>query len=144
MARSLCASHTLPDYRRCSMKGRAISPRQAIANKCKDCTYDTEAAGNWRQQTASCPVVHCGLWKFRPLHGNAPAWLSARDAARLPDNWRSMPNVEAIVIVADKAPNGREGTLFRYNAATDDSCTPAASAMRVNAAYQRYSQGGAR
>ena len=55
-----------------------------------------------------------------------------------------MPNVKAVAIVADKAPNGREGTPFRNNAATDDSCTPAVSAMRVNAAYQRYRQGGAR
>ena len=125
------------------MKGRSISPRQAIASKCKDCIYDTEAAGNWRQQTASCPVVHCALWTFRPLHGNAPAWLAARDIARLPDNWHSMPNVKAVAIVAGKAPNGCEGTPFKDNAATVDSCTPAISAMPVNAAYRRYRQGGA-
>lgn len=123
------------------MKGRAVSPRQAIASKCKDCTYDTEAYGNWRQQTAICPVVHCALWAFRPLHGNAPVWLLARDAARLPDNWRSMPNVEAVAIVADKVPNGCEGTPFRDNAATGDSCTPAVSSLSVNAAYQRNRQG---
>lgn len=76
------------------------------------------------------------------MHGNAPAWLAARDAARLPDNWRSMPNVAAVAIVAGKAPNGCEGTPFRDNGATGDSCTPAVSALPVNAAYQRYGQGG--
>ncbi|WP_397586153.1 hypothetical protein [Sphingorhabdus sp.] len=125
------------------MKGRAVSPRQAIATKCKDCTYDTEAAGNWRQQTATCPVVDCALWAFRPLQANAPAWLASRDAARLPDHWRSMPNVTAVVIVAGKVPKGCEGTPFRGKAATGDSCTPAVSVLPVNAAYRRYSQGGA-
>lgn len=123
------------------MKGRTVSPRQAIASKCKDCTYDTEAAGNWRQQTATCPVVHCALWTFRPLHGNAPAWLLARDAARLPDNWRSMPNVEAVAIVAGKVPNGCEGTPFQDNQATWDSCTPEVAAIPVNPPYLTARQG---
>lgn len=77
------------------------------------------------------------------MHGNAPAWLAARDAARLPDNWRSMPNVEAVAIVAGKVPNAREGTPFGDKAAKGDSFTPAVSALPVNAAYQRYGQGGA-
>jgi hypothetical protein len=123
------------------MKDRPVSPRQAIARKCKDCTYDTEAAGNWRQQTATCPIVDCPLWIFRPLRGNAPSWLAARDAARLPDDWRSMPNVEAVAIVAGKVPNGCEGTPFRDSLTTGDSCAPAVSALPANAAYQHYSEG---
>jgi len=124
------------------MRGRAISPRQAIASKCKDCTYDTEAAGSWRQQTATCPVVHCALWAFRPLQGKPPAWLAARDAARLPHNWQSIPNVEAVAIIAGNAPNVCEGTPFQDNAATGDSCTPAAAAIPVKVPYQREKQGG--
>lgn len=133
----------LPDYRPCSMKDRSVSPRQAIARKCKDCTYDTEAAGNWRQQTATCPIVDCPLWMFRPLHSSAPTWLAERDVSRLPGNWRSLAQVEAVATVAAKAPNGCEGTQFRDNAATGDSCTPVVSVMPVNAAYQRYSERGA-
>ena len=76
------------------------------------------------------------------MHGNAPAWLAARDVARLPDNWRSMPNVDAVAIVADKVPNGCEGTPFRDNAARGDSCTPAVSSLPVNAPYQRETHGG--
>lgn len=124
------------------MKGRAVSPRQAIASKCRDCTYNTEAAGNWRQQTATCPAVHCALWAFRPLHGNAPAWLAARDAARLPDNWRSLSNLDAVAILAGKLPNGGEGAPFQDNMATGDSCTPAESEHLVYAVYRRHSQGG--
>jgi len=125
------------------MKGRATSPRQAIVSKCKDCTYDTEAAGNWRQQTATCPVVHCPLWAFRPLQGNAPAWLAARDAARLPDNWRSMPNVEAVAFVAGNVPNAREGRPFRDKAARSGGNTLSASDMAIKAVYRRCSNGGA-
>ena len=125
------------------MKGRRISPRQAIANKCKDCIYDSEAAGSWRQQSAACTVVDCALWTFRPLHGTPPAWLAARDAARLPDNWRSMPDGQAVGMVTGRVPKGCEGTPFKDNAVSGDSCSPAVSAMPVNAAYQRYSQGRA-
>ena len=125
------------------MKGRSISPRQAIAGKCKECTYDTEAAGNWRQQTASCPVVHCALWTFRPLHGNAPAWLAARDAATLPDNWRAMPYVEAIAVIAGKVPNGCEATPFQDSVAARYSNTPAVSHMPPDAAYEPCGQGDA-
>jgi hypothetical protein len=53
-----------------------------------------------------------------------------------------MPNLEAVAIVAGKAPNGGEGTPFRDNRAKGDSCTPAVSALPVNAAYQRYSEVG--
>ena len=77
------------------------------------------------------------------MHGNAPPRLAARDAARLPDNWRSMSNVEAVAVIAGKVPNGCEGTPFQDNAATGDSYTPVVSAMPVNAAYQRYSERGA-
>ena len=123
------------------MRSRAISPRQAIANKCKDCTYDTEAAGSWRQQTATCPVVHCALWAFRPLQGNPPAWLAARDAAQLPNNWRSMPNVEAVAIIAAKAPNSCEGTPFQDNVVSGDRSTPADAAIPVNPPYLTARQG---
>ena len=137
---ALAVQAHLPDYRRCSIKSRPISPRQAIARKCKDCIHDSDAAGNWRQQTATCAIVDCPLWVLRPLHGNAPAWLAARDVSRLPDNWRSLAHVEAVAVVAGKVPNGCEGTPFRDNAATSDGSTPSASDMAIKAVYQRYSQ----
>ena len=141
---ALPAQVPLPDYRPGSMKGRPVSPRQAIARKCKDCTHDADAAGNWRQQTATCPIVDCPLWMFRPLHSNAPAWLAERDVSRLPGNWRSLAHVEAVAAVAAKAPNGCEGTPFRDNAARSDGNTLSASDMAIKAVYGRYSNGGAR
>jgi hypothetical protein len=140
---ALAVQAHLPDYRRCSIRSRPISPRQAIARKCKDCTHDSDAVGNWRQQTATCPIVDCPLWMFRPLHSNAPAWLAERDVSRLPDNWRSMPNVEAVAIVAGKAPNACEGAPFRDNAARSDGNTLSASGTAIKAVYGRYSNGGA-
>ena len=141
---ALAVQMPLPDYLPCSMKDSPVSPRQAIARKCKDCTYDTEAAGNWRQQTATCSIVDCPLWMFRPLHSNAPAWLAERDVSRLPGNWRSLAHVEAVAAVAAKAPNGCEGTPFRDNAARSDGNTLSASDMAIKAVYGRYSNGGAR
>ena len=89
-------------------------------------------------------MFYCPLWMFRPLHSNAPAWLTERDVSRLPDNWRSMPNVEAVAIVAGKAPNACEGAPFRDNAARSDGNTLSASDMAIKAVYQRYKNGGAR
>jgi hypothetical protein len=54
-----------------------------------------------------------------------------------------MPNVTAVVIVAGKVPNGCEGAPFQDNVKTSDSYTPAESALPVNAAKERYSNGGA-
>lgn len=38
----------------------------AIAAKCKDCIYDREAPGNWRQQVTACSITSCALWPYRP------------------------------------------------------------------------------
>jgi hypothetical protein len=54
-----------------------------------------------------------------------------------------MPNVTAVVIVAGKVPNECEGTPFQDNVQTSDSYTPAESPLPLNAAYERYSNGGA-
>lgn len=42
------------------------SLRQAINDKCKDCTYDPQADGRWREQVAACTVTRCPLWGVRP------------------------------------------------------------------------------
>lgn len=43
-----------------------MSLRQAINNKCKDCTFDYLAEGNWKQQVSLCTVKKCPLWSVRP------------------------------------------------------------------------------
>ena len=49
------------------MNGRPRpSLRAAIDRKCKDCTYDPMAPGNWRQQVQACTVTTCPLHPVRP------------------------------------------------------------------------------
>jgi len=42
------------------------SLRKAIDEKCKDCTYDKSAPGNWRAQVTLCSCKNCHLWEVRP------------------------------------------------------------------------------
>lgn len=43
-----------------------MSMRRAINDKCKDCIYDKEAPGTWRQQVEACTIKSCSLWVYRP------------------------------------------------------------------------------
>ena len=43
------------------------SLKTAIAEKCKQCTYDATQPGSWRQQVEDCTVRTCPLWEVRPL-----------------------------------------------------------------------------
>ena len=43
------------------------SLRKAIDSHCRDCSYDPEAAGTWRQQISICPVKKCALHSCRPV-----------------------------------------------------------------------------
>ena len=43
------------------------SLKQCIADKCKDCTYDPQDQGTWREQVERCNVRSCALWPVRPM-----------------------------------------------------------------------------
>jgi hypothetical protein len=43
------------------------SLKKCIEAKCKDCTYDQEAPGTWREQVEACTVQKCPLWSVRPM-----------------------------------------------------------------------------
>lgn len=43
------------------------SPKKAIASHCKGCVYDSQSAGNWRQQVEACTITNCELYEHRPL-----------------------------------------------------------------------------
>ena len=45
------------------------SRKQAIAEYCKECSYDPEdeGAGTWRQQIEACVMSDCPLYEFRPM-----------------------------------------------------------------------------
>ena len=47
---------------------RNQSLRNAIDAHCRDCTYDSGAAGTWRQQVTLCSVKdNCALYPVRPV-----------------------------------------------------------------------------
>lgn len=43
-----------------------MSLRKAINDMCKDCIYDSESEGNWRQQVTACTATTCPLYPHRP------------------------------------------------------------------------------
>ena len=47
-----------------------MSLRKAIDGKCRDCSYDPEDKGTWRQQVQSCSDFGCHLHPYRPISGN--------------------------------------------------------------------------
>lgn len=49
--------------RRCG----AETQKQAIAAKCKDCSYDKYDKGTWRQQVEACGGETCPLYLYRPV-----------------------------------------------------------------------------
>ena len=45
----------------------AISRKAAVDAKCKDCIYDDQDVGTWRQQVGACVAVECPLHPIRPM-----------------------------------------------------------------------------
>ena len=48
-----------------------MSLRNAINLKCKDCIYDPEVEGGWKQQVSLCELTDCSLWPHRPMSRSA-------------------------------------------------------------------------
>ena len=49
------------------MKGRyKLSLRAAINDKCKECLFDEQERGTWREQIFMCADVRCPLYRVRP------------------------------------------------------------------------------
>ncbi len=45
---------------------RRIGLRAAINRMCRQCIYDPDAAGTWRQQVEACTSPECALYPVRP------------------------------------------------------------------------------
>ena len=43
-----------------------MTRQKAINAKCKECIYDPELRGTWRQQIEACDLNSCTLWPYRP------------------------------------------------------------------------------
>ena len=41
--------------------------RARINQKCRDCIYDGENGGTWREQVYLCTIQGCPLWDIRPM-----------------------------------------------------------------------------
>lgn len=46
-----------------------MSLRKAINEKCKECIYDRQDVGGWRQQVTACTSFSCPLYDVRPVSG---------------------------------------------------------------------------
>lgn len=44
-----------------------MTRQRAIDAKCKDCIYDREELGTWREQCTACTITGCPLHAFRPV-----------------------------------------------------------------------------
>lgn len=86
---------------------------EAIAAKCRDCLYDDRASGTWRQQVSACHLTDCPLWRVRPLAGGVPDCIRARDASRLPADWRDLSHEETVGIVAGRIDANPRGCAER-------------------------------
>lgn len=43
------------------------SLKKCIEQHCKNCTYDQESPGTWREQVENCSVTSCALYAVRPV-----------------------------------------------------------------------------
>jgi len=44
-----------------------MTRQEAIDAKCKECIYDPEEDGTWRQQVKACAINTCALHPYRPM-----------------------------------------------------------------------------
>ena len=43
-----------------------MSLRKAINDKCRECVFDPEGRGTWREQVYMCAVPNCPFYSVRP------------------------------------------------------------------------------
>lgn len=109
---------------------------EAIAAKCRDCIFDSEAAGTWRQQVTVCPSTDCALWRFRPLAEGIAPWFKARSPSALPDGWQRLPQAWAIRSLEPRK-QGIGGISERKRAS---DCQPGDDAPRIAPTAPRQRQ----
>jgi hypothetical protein len=49
------------------LRKHRFTMRQAIDLNCKDCIYDDQDVGNWRQQVTACTITDCPFHDHRPI-----------------------------------------------------------------------------
>lgn len=43
--------------------------KKHIEDKCRQCAYDPQDRGTWREQVERCSTKSCALWVVRPVSG---------------------------------------------------------------------------
>lgn len=77
--------------------GGAMSLRQAINRKCRDCISDRKCGGGtWREQVAQCSAIDCPLWPVRPAPMQGRFANPCRDPGVVPREWGRLPVGEAV------------------------------------------------
>jgi len=72
-----CNEKNGADTRCNAVTGKKRSRKQAIEEYCKECSYDPEDKGTWRQQIEACVMTDCPLYEFRPVsRTNSPTLVS--------------------------------------------------------------------
>ena len=70
-----------------------VSSKKAIANHCKECTYDPLSDGTWRQQVQACTITKCHLYEFRPITLKSISLRRENILASLPVNGAQKPPI---------------------------------------------------
>ena len=66
-----------------------MTRQEAIDAKCKECIYDPDEDGTWRQQVKACAIDTCALHPYRPMpykprnQAVQPEYKTIRDAVRV-------------------------------------------------------------
>ena len=68
-----------------------MSLRKAIDAMCKDCTYDDQDKGTWRQQVAACTLKTCPLHPVRPVDEKYNGIDTTYLTMELLDHWQIKP-----------------------------------------------------
>ncbi len=66
-----------------------MSLRAAIDAKCRDCIYDQQSPGTWREQVAACTATECSLWPRRTAATAGPLANPPRDPTKVTPEWLS-------------------------------------------------------
>ncbi len=67
-----------------------LTRQEAIDANCRDCNYDDQDTGTWRDQIERCPSPQCPFFEYRPLTtATMKLRQEAKIAAMTPDQLRS-------------------------------------------------------
>jgi len=79
-----------------------MTRQKAIDTKCKDCIYDPEEDGTWRQQVKACDIESCALHPYRPMpykvrnQAVQPEYKTIRDAVSVGSRFNVTADIQTV------------------------------------------------